>query len=323
MTTPKPMLTTLVDAPFNDPHWIFEIKWDGYRALAVKSKGVKLLSRNEKSFNARFPKIVQELETIPESFVLDGEIVIFDEQGRSRFQLLQNAARNKPGNLRTLLFNQTKADRAGVPYYYVFDILSFKGKDLRSLPLIERKEIVRQFIKRGKYQFLRFSDYKEKSGKSFFSYAQKKGLEGIIAKRKESIYRPARTKDWLKIKTKMRQEVVIGGFTAPRQSRKYFGSLLVGVYEKGKLVYAGHVGGGFTEALLASTYRQLSKLVRKTSPFVHEPRPNMPVTWVAPKLVCEVSFAEWTQGGLMRQPIFEGMRVDKDPLDVEKETPKK
>lgn len=298
----KPMLATLVDAPFDDPDWIFEIKWDGYRALASKGKTVQLLSRNEKSFNTRFPKIVEELEKIPDTFLLDGEIVIFDEKGRSSFQLLQNA-----------VLNHTKA------YYYVFDILSYKGRDLRNLPLIDRKEILRLFLKRGKYRYLRYSESVEKKGKALFAKAKKKGLEGIIAKRKESLYLQTRSREWLKIKTKMRQEVVIGGFTKPRQSRKYFGALLVGVYEKGKFVYVGHVGGGFTEALLASTYKQLSKLTRKTCPFVEEPHPNAPVTWIRPKLVCEVAFAEWTDEGVMRQPIFEGMRVDKEPFDVLRE----
>jgi bifunctional non-homologous end joining protein LigD len=302
----KPMLATLVEEPFNDPHWIFEIKWDGYRAVAHKTKKVQLLSRNDKSFNARFPFIVKELEKLPGKFILDGEIVILDKQGRSRFQLLQN-------------YENTKA---GTPHYYIFDIISYQGKDLTHLPLIKRKELLRKLLGKKARKYLRFSDHIEKQGKRLFTLAKKKKLEGIIAKKRESPYRFKRSKDWLKIKTKMRQEVVIGGFTEPRGSRKYFGALLVGVYKKGKLVYAGHVGGGFDRQLLKTIYGQMIKLARKKSPFLEEPHPNAPIVWIQPKLVCEIAFAEWTHDGIMRQPIFQGMRVDKSPKEVLREVKK-
>ncbi len=299
----RPMLTTLVDEPFDDEDWIFEIKWDGYRALAHKNKQVHLISRNEKSFNSKFPEIVKELEKISETFVFDGEIVMLDEKGRSRFQLLQNLASHEKS----------------FPYYYIFDILQYKGKDLTHFPLVERKELLRKILAKKKWKYLRYSDHIEKYGKKLFQKAKKAGLEGIIAKRKQSFYSPTRSRDWLKIKTKLRQEFVIGGFTEPKGSRKYFGALLIGVYEKGKLVYSGHVGGGFDESLLKTVYQKMKPLIRKTSPFEDPPRPNAPVTWIQPKLVCEVSFSEWTHEGILRQPIFQGMRIDKSPLKVVRE----
>ncbi len=299
----KPMLATLVKEPFDDEDWVFEVKWDGYRALAHKTKKVALLSRNGISFNARFSLIAKELEKIPGKFIFDGEIVVIDKKGRSQFQLLQN-------------YEEGQKERA---YYYIFDILSYQGKDLSSRPLLERKELLRHLLASRSFLFLRFSEHVEKFGKRLFTQAKKKGLEGIIAKRKQSPYRSTRSRDWLKIKTKMRQEVVIGGFTEPRGARKYFGSLLIGVYSEGKLLYAGHVGGGFNEALLKTLYHQMIKLKRKKCPFQNEPKPNAPVTWIRPKLVCEVAFAEWTKEGVLRQPIFQGIRVDKSPQEVLRE----
>jgi bifunctional non-homologous end joining protein LigD len=296
----KPMLAVLVDEPFDNENWVFETKWDGFRALAVKSKKLSLLSRNGKSFNAHFPEIVTELSKLPGNFILDGEVVLLDKKGRSHFQLLQNY----------------KTTRKGTPYYYVFDILSHNGKSLKSLPLLSRKTILRKILK-GPH--LRYSNHTSTHGKKLFSLAKKHHLEGIIAKRKDSPYRNARSSDWRKIKTHRRQEVVIGGFTAPRRSRKYFGSLLVGVYDQGHLRYCGHVGGGFNQLLLQTTHAQLLKLKTPTCPFSQQPKPNEPVTWIRPQLVCEVSFAEWTKQGLLRQPIFEGMRPDKPAKKVIRE----
>ncbi len=296
------MLATLVDKPFDQKGWIFEIKWDGYRAFASKNReDVELISRNQKSYNERFPTLVRELKKLKGSFLIDGEIVILDKTGKSNFQLLQNYYKRKEGT----------------PYYYVFDLISLNGKDLRDLPLIERKALLKKLLRGAKT--IRFSDHIEERGKAFFRAAAKKGLEGIIAKKGDSPYRSCRSRDWQKIKTKMRQEVVIGGFTEPKGSRKKFGALLVGVYKRGRLLYAGHVGGGFTEKLLRDVYCDWRKIVTRACPFVEEPHPNSPVTWVKPKLVCEVAFAEWTQDGNLRQPIFKGMRYDKPAKKVVRE----
>ncbi len=294
-----PMLAVLTKAPFDRKGWIFEIKWDGYRALAFKDKDVRLISRNQKSFNARYPTIVNALKKLKGTFVIDGEIVVLDDKGRSNFQLLQNYLKTHD-----------------TPYYYVFDILSFNGKDVRSLPLLARKKILKKLIGKKKGA-IRLSEYVEEKGKAFFLAAEKHGLEGIMAKNGDSPYQGKRSSDWLKIKTSMSQEVVIGGFTAPKGSRKRFGGLLVGVYKQGKLIYAGRVGGGFNEELLEEVYRNLRPLATRTCPF-HE-TPRTPATWVKPKLVCEVVFAEWTKDGIMRQPIFKGLRIDKNPKEVVRE----
>ncbi len=300
----RPMLARLTDAPFDSPEWIFEIKWDGFRAIAAKHKRVELYSRNQKSFNERFPVIVAELKKLPGKFTLDGEIVILDKQGRSHFQLMQNYPREK----------------IGTPYYYVFDILSYEGKDLTDVPLLDRKRILKLLLRQKSLKHLRFSEHIEGKGKAFFAKAKKKKLEGIIAKRKDSHYHQSRSSDWLKIKAKLRQEVVIGGYTEPRGGRKKFGALLVGVYARGKFIYVGHVGTGFDQRRLVDIYKQMQKHVSTQCPFENEPHPNAPVTWLKPKLVGEVSFAEWTREGIMRQPVFEGMRVDKSAKEVTKET---
>lgn len=298
------MLATLIPEPFSSKDWVFEVKWDGFRAVAYKkNKKVELLSRNNKSFNKRFPEIVKALEKISGSFVVDGELVILNQKGHPDFQKLQNLQNAK---------NYT-------PCYCVFDILSYNNKNLTHLTLLERKEILRRLLAAVSSKFLKFSEYIEEKGIPFFKKVKKQGLEGIIAKRKDSAYVSTRSKNWLKIKTHLRQEVVIGGVTQPQGSRKHFGSLLVGVYEKGKFVYVGHVGGGFNEALLKDVFRQMKKLITTKCPFKKAPQPNAPVTWVKPKLICEVSFAEWTDKGIMRQPIFKGMRDDKKAKEVMRE----
>lgn len=303
----KPMLATLIAGPFDRKGWLFEVKWDGYRALAFKDKKVELLSRGQKSFNQRYPAIVSEIKKIPGDVILDGEIVVLDKKGRSNFQLLQNYQKKQEGAL----------------YYYVFDILLYKGQDLRDSPLVERKEILKKLVRQPGLTQIRFSDDIHEKGKAFFRLAVKKGLEGIIAKKEDSSYQSRRSPDWLKIKTTLRQEVVIGGFTEPKGGRKRFGALLLGVYENKELVYVGHVGTGFDEKLLEDIYLQLRKIASSTSPFRNPPRPNSPVTWVKPKLVCEVSFAEWTTDGKMRQPTFKGMRIDKNAKEVMREKPKR
>jgi bifunctional non-homologous end joining protein LigD len=303
MKAVKPMLAYLAKEPFDREGWLYETKWDGYRVLAYKGNQVNLLSRGQKSFNAQFPMIAEELKKLPGHFILDGEIVILDAKGKSNFQLLQNYQRRKQGT----------------PYCFFFDILSFEGQTLTSLPLVDRKLILKTLLESVPLPHIKFSEHVMKKGTAFFRKAVKLGLEGIIAKRADSPYQFHRSRDWLKIKTSMRQEVVIGGFTKPRGSRKRLGALLVGVYQQRKLVYCGHVGGGFTDKLLEDIYAELQKYTTESCPFVSCPIPNAPVTWVKPKLVCEVSFLEWTEDGIMRQPIFKGMRKDKPAKEVKKE----
>jgi bifunctional non-homologous end joining protein LigD len=301
----KPMLATLADEPFDGEDWFFEIKWDGYRTIAeVSGKNVELYSRNQISFNEHFPDIAAALREIGHDVVLDGEVVALDEKGRGSFQLLQNYLKTRNGTLR----------------YYVFDLLYIDGYDIRELPLEERKKILSEII--DETDLIKISGHVERNGKEFFEAAKKQGLEGIIAKNRNSPYRTgARSKDWLKIKTHMRQEAVIGGFTEPRGSRKQFGALVLGVYDGKDLNYIGHTGGGFDERKLKDVHARLKKLAIKESPFKTPPKTNAPVTWVKPELVSEVSFQEWTSDGRMRQPIFEGVREDKDPREVKRERP--
>ena len=302
----KPMLAKLMDAPFDNEDWLFETKWDGYRALAYIEKGkVDLLSRNENSFNEIFKPIVEELERVEDDVILDGEVVILDNDARSNFQLMQNYQRAPQGNL----------------FYYVFDILYLNGQDLRDLPLIERKKYLKQFLGSVKFSKIRYSDHVENVGKALFQQASKYNLEGIMGKNKNSPYTSKRSSDWVKIKTHQRQEAVIGGFTAPQGSRTKFGALLLGVYEDNKLKYIGHTGGGFSRQLLDDTYSKLEPLIQKGCPFETTPKPNAPVTWIKPKLVCEISFSEWTSDGKVRQPIFQGLRIDKKPKEVKMELP--
>jgi bifunctional non-homologous end joining protein LigD len=298
----RPMLATLSPEAFEREGWIYEVKWDGYRAVAeVRGDTVRLYSRNLLDFNEKYPAIVKGLEGFGHEAVLDGEVVAVDESGRSSFQLLQQFHQTGRGNL----------------LYYVFDLLHLDGHDLTGLPLMRRKEILERLLPIGR---VRYSEYISGDGLAFYEAARGQGLEGIMAKEGESTYRPGRrTKSWLKVKTHRRQEAVIAGFTAPRGSRKRLGALVLGVYEDDELTYIGHTGGGFNERSLREIYEQLRPLERSDSPFRVIPKTNAPVTWVEPRLVAEVSFQEWTADGHMRQPIFIGLRLDKDPREVRRE----
>jgi bifunctional non-homologous end joining protein LigD len=299
----EPMLATLVDAPFDRPGWSFEVKWDGFRALAVIEGGrVRLVSRNGRPRDDRFPSIAAALTGAAADTVLDGEIVAVDARGRPVFQDLQNAAREGHGRLR----------------YYVFDVLQVGRRDLRPLPLERRRAALAKLLPVS--SIVRLSDSVEARGRDFFRAAAANGLEGIVAKDLAAAYRPGeRTRAWLKIKARHRQEAIIGGFTRPRASRRYFGALVLGVYRGRDLVYIGHVGTGFAEETLKDLDARLRPLAVKASPFAAPPETNEPVTWVEPRLVCEVEFGEWTAEGLMRQPVFLGLRDDKDPRRVVRE----
>jgi bifunctional non-homologous end joining protein LigD len=301
----RPMLATLVSAPFDRDGWYFELKWDGFRALAeVKPGAVKLYSRNQESFKQRFSPIVASLTKLKIPCVLDGEIVALNAQGQSSFQLLQNYQRTGQGHLR----------------YYVFDLLAIHGQDLRGLPLSQRKRQLVKVIK-GLRNVL-VSAHQETYGQAFFQAAAQCDFEGMIAKDAQSLYQEGkRSKAWLKIKAHKSQEAIICGFTEPRRSREYLGSLVLGVYDQGELVYIGQSGGGFDRTSLREVYQLLQPLQRKQSPFQHPPKTQMPVHWVEPRLICQVRFQEWTSAGRMRHPLFLGLRYDKSAKQVMRERP--
>lgn len=301
----QPMLATLVKAPFDHPDWLFEVKWDGYRAIAEIQDGkVSLYTRNQISLNQKFYPITESLQKFGFEAVLDGEIVVVDEQGQPNFQMLQNYQKSGRGHL----------------LYYVFDLLFFDGHDLTNLPLITRKELLKKILPAARH--IKFSDHVWEEGALFFQVVKEKGLEGIVAKHSHSAYRMGkRSRQWLKIKTQLAQEGVIAGFTEPRGGRKYFGSLVLGAYEGGELIYIGHSGGGFGAKNLKNIYERLQPLIQKECPFKIEPATNALVTWVKPELVCEVTFAGWTEEGLMRHPVFSRLREDKAAREVGRETP--
>lgn len=296
----KPMLARISDTAFDDPDWIFEIKWDGYRAVAeIKKEDIKLYSRNGLSFLQLYPRVAAELKKIKDEAILDGEIVVLNEKNQPDFQKLQQYSLNP--DLPIL--------------YYVFDCLSWKGKSIMHLPLTQRKQIAKNLLPRSKV--IRYSDHVKESGVQFFASVRHMDLEGMIAKRASSQYQPgARTDNWLKIKNHNTQEVVIAGYTAPRGSRKYFGALILGVYQGRKLKYIGHTGTGFTTAVLKNVYETLKTLKRDTSPFTTKVSVNSPVTWVEPEVVCEVKYTEMTEDGILRHPVFLGLRIDKSAKEA-------
>lgn len=299
----SPMLATSAAEPFDDPDWLFEIKLDGYRTVAeLSGADVLIYSRNNLSFNRKFPSLVRSLAALNLNAVLDGEVVVLDESGRSYFQLLQNYQRTGRGNI----------------CYFPFDLLYLDGEDLRSQPLLARKERLRTLL--PDLPDIRYSDHIMEYGREFFDLARRNNLEGILAKRATSTYQTGRrSRDWLKIKIRLQQEAVICGFTEPRRSRKGFGALVLGVYEDERLVCIGFAGGGFDDAGLKEMHDMLQPLVQAESPFNTPVKSDMPITWVKPELVCEVEFSEWTEENVMRQPIFLGLREDKDPRSVVRE----
>lgn len=299
----KPMLSTLIDKPFSNPNWLFEVKWDGYRAIGSKKHDtIELYSRANNNFSTHYPPISEALRTLKHDAILDGEITVTDSEGIPHFEHLQNWRRDPQGTLN----------------YFVFDILWCNGHDIREMPLIERKNLLKSLIPPDSP--IRYSDHIETKGEALFEQIQHKHLEGIVAKEADSSYHEnKRGASWLKIKTHHRQEVVIAGFTEPRGGRQYLGSLIVGVYDGDTFTYAGHSGGGIPDKQRQLLREELMKIERKISPFAILPKSNAPVHWVQPKLVCEMSFSEWTSDGIMRQPVFEGLRPDKKPTEVHRE----
>lgn len=297
------MLARLHDAPFDGDDWIFEIKWDGYRAIAeTGKKQTRLYSRNGLSFANAYPEVFSELQNIKRDMVLDGEIVALDEKGRPQFQLLQQYGQND-----------------AVPLcYYIFDILSLDGKSLEDLPLTERKEILKEALPQS--DIVHYCDHIVGRGKEFFELVKKQGLEGMIAKKADSAYQEnARGTDWLKVKNVLTEEAVIAGYTAPRGGRKFFGALVLGIYKGKKFTYIGHTGTGFNDKSLKELYGKMQPLVTGVSPFDKDVPVNGKVTWLQPKLVCNLKYTEVTESGTRRHPVFTGLRIDKKAAEAQDE----
>jgi len=299
-TTAGAMRAVLTDKRFSDPDWIFERKLDGIRCVAIRDGGpVRLLSRNDLSLNGRYPTIAATLDAEPcTRFAIDGEVVAFDGAQTSFARLAQHDA---------------------PVFYYVFDVLWLDGRDVRPLPLRERKTLLRDAL--SFQDGVRLTPYRNEQGEAMFEEACRKGWEGVIAKRAASPYTERRSRDWLKFKCQQGQELVIGGYTAPRGSRTEFGALLVGHFDAdGALRYAGKVGTGFDRATLRDIGERLRALRRDDSPFADAPR-FRDATWVEPELVAQLGFAEWTRAGRLRHPRFLGLRDDKPARSVVREAP--
>ena len=311
-----PMLATSMNEPFDGPEWLFEIKWDGYRAVAFIENGkVRLVSRNQNELTGRYPELRDLAKAVKaKTAILDGEVVALDEQGRASFSLMQQRTGFRPGGRRGV----TNAD---VPVlYYAFDLLYLDGYDWRKVPLEERKKKLASILITG--DSLRYSDHYEKQGKALFEMARQKGLEGILAKRRDSLYQERRSSEWLKIKIRHRVECVIGGYTQPEGSRAHFGSIVLGLYDKqGRLIHVGQAGSGFNQKSLGEIWKMLKKRETKQNPFYGEVEALRKVSWVKPELVAEIEYAEWTEGDSsgsgpkLRAPVFLGLRDDKDPKD--------
>jgi bifunctional non-homologous end joining protein LigD len=296
----QPMLASPVTEPFDHPDWLFEVKWDGYRAVAeIRDGDASLYSRNQIPLHRKFPPIADALRKLRFDAIFDGEIVVVDDQGHPDFQLLQDYGKSGSGYL----------------LYYVFDLLHFQGHDLTGFPLLKRKELLKKVL--PSLPHIRFSEHVREDGALFFKLVTDQGLEGIIAKQSQSLYLIGkRSRQWLKVKAQLTQEGVIAGFTAPRGRRQHFGTLVLGIFEKGELIHIGHAGGGFSAKDLEEIRQKLAPLVQSACPFAVPPKTNAPATWVKPVLVCEVALTGWTEEGVMRHPVFKRMREDKVAADV-------
>ena len=290
-----PMLATLVPEPFHRPGWIYEEKYDGIRILAYKEgSSVTLQTRNGIDRAARFPAIAAAIAELPAAALLvDGELVAVDPDGVSRFQLLQRGAK---------------------PQFVLFDCLYFAGRDLRTQPLRERREVLATTFRPT--SILRLARRLAADGLRAYGVARDRGLEGIVAKNSASTYEPARSREWLKVKLRNEEEFVIGGYTAPAGAREHLGALLLGAYDaSGRLRYVGKVGTGFTRDVLADLAKRFRRLVRTVPPFTNPPR-EPGVVWVAPQLVAQIAFHEWTRDQRLRHPAYLGLREDKSAKAV-------
>ena len=316
-----PMKPKLLDAPPTAGDWMYELKFDGIRLIAVKNgEKVSLISRNENELAGRFAEVAADIRALPiDDCVIDGEVVALDEKGGSSFQLLQA--------------HEMEGRRAPI-YYYVFDLLQVAGKSLIGLPLERRKDLLSSLCE-GAADSIRFSGEIGGDPVALLREVKRLGLEGVIGKQRGSVYEPDRRSGaWIKLKCVNEQEFVIGGFTPPQGARKHFGAVLVGYYEKKRLLFAGKVGTGFNTKLLASLHKELKAEKRNDCPFADLPSkqggqwvqgitPTMmrQIEWVNPILVCQVKFSEWTRDGKLRQPVFLGLREDKKPQEIVREKP--
>ena len=297
------MLAKEITEPFDNADWLFEIKWDGYRAITEKKNSeILLYSRNGLSFQQKYPIVVDQLKSINADAVLDGEIVVLDENGKPNFQYLQHYSENQDRPIQ----------------YQVFDLLSLNGTDTSELELVKRKELLKQLIPEN--EVIKYCDHILEHGVSFFELTTQNGLEGMIAKKVDSPYIPGkRTGDWVKVKNHQTQETIIAGYTAPEKSRKFFGALILAEKRGKEFVYVGHTGTGFSDKLLKEMYALMQPLIQTTSPFKEKIKTNSPVTWIKPELVCEIKFAEITKDGKFRHPVFLRLRDDKKVSELNNE----
>jgi bifunctional non-homologous end joining protein LigD len=312
-TVVHPMLATSDEKPFDSPDWLFEIKWDGYRAIAFIEDGkVRLVSRNQNDLTAQFSEL-RDLAIFlkAKSAILDGEIVALDESGRSSFSLIQQRTGIRKGGRRI-------AGRPDLPtLYYAFDLIYLDGFDLHRVTLEERKRALAGIVSTS--GTLRYSDHFD-NGLDLFAAAKQRGLEGILAKMRSSLYEERRSREWLKIKITQTVDCVVGGYTDPEGARAYFGSLVLGLYDKkGRLIHVGQVGTGFDQKTLKQIWQTLNKLETKSSPF-HGDVDAKNVHWIRPERVAEIKFSQWTHetaegGQKLRAPVFVGLREDKDPAE--------
>ena len=302
------MLATLTHDYFSDPAWVFEPKLDGIRCLAFKrGAALSLLTRNQLGLNESYPQVVEALtKQSTKNFIIDGEIAV-TTKGRTSFGALQQRS-----------YAGTSARPRAQLNFHVFDVLHVGGHDVTGLPLLERKALLREFLEPRPH--LKRVAHRKTNGEAYLEEACAKGWEGLIAKRATSTYQHGRSKDWLKFKCSNEQEFVIGGFTEPQGQRSGFGALLVGYHDGEQLRYAGKVGTGYNAELLRDLTRRLEKIERSTSPFAGPAPVRKNVHWVTPKLVAQVGFAEWTTDGKLRHPRFVGLREDKDPKSVVRES---
>jgi len=312
----QPMLATSTEQPFDDPEWLFEIKWDGYRAIVfIENGSTRLVSRNHNDLTHQFSELAEMGKELGlKNAILDGEIVALDEQGRPSFSLMQQRTGVRAYGRRV------GSNREIPTQYYLFDLIYLDGYDLRRVDLALRKQLLTT-LKIPSDSLVRISEHVAGQGLALFETARGHGLEGIVAKRANSCYEERRSREWLKIKIRHQLECVIGGYTDPDGSRQYFGSIVLGLYDpQGRLMHVGQAGSGFNQVTLKAVWQRLKELQTDKSPFAGKVESLSRPHWVEPKLVAQIEFSEWTHstdegGPKLRAPVFLGLREDKDPRE--------